>query len=579
MSNVSGTPNPFIFGSRPQYLILFVLLSFTVDIYDGDCEPVIYHGRTLTSKVPVREVCEAIMKYGFVTSPYPIIISAEVHCGLTQQDMLANIMRNAFGDALVSAPVDGRPKIDVLPSPEDLKRRVLLKAKNLYVSESEPLQTNEFTVGTESSETTSSDPDMLSEVKSELKSELKKVKTKVLERVGNRRASFGISIQTPPPLSSRTSMNDEKDKKVKMSLELLALLVYTVGVKCRGLNKKETYAPEHVFSLSENTANKLLKESMMDLVKHNQEHVVRIYPKGVRINSTNYDPHRYWSAGAQLVSLNWQTCGKHLPHQAILVQLPTSQRGVDQGLMINDAMFRRNGRAGYVLKPQALREVQKDLLTHRTKHCLKVRVISAQQLPRPRDSQGREIVDKGVMDPYVEVSLLIPEWTHSPFLPPESDVKYTPPSGPQVGGATSARVVSNKTKVVRNNGFNPVWDESFSLPFDCVGNMKDLVFVKFAVKEGGQDSDEPLAQYVTPLGCLRQGTFPSRCKTDCLIFGLQVIDTSPSTTRNSPSSCSRPCLFVPKLSTKLDPPLFPPLSSISFVSCCVLKSPPVVFFL
>jgi len=252
------------------------------------------------------------MKYGFVTSPYPIIISAEVHCGLTQQDMLANIMRNAFGDALVSAPVDGRPKIDVLPSPEDLKRRVLLKAKNLYVSESEPLQANEFTVGTESSETTSSDPDMLSDVKSELKSELKKVKTKVLERVGHRRASFGISIQTPPPLSSRTSMNDEKDKKVKMSLELLALLVYTVGVKCRGLNKKETYAPEHVFSLSENTANKLLKESMMDLVKHNQEHVVRIYPKGVRINSTNYDPHRYWSAGAQLVSLNWQTCGKHL---------------------------------------------------------------------------------------------------------------------------------------------------------------------------------------------------------------------------------------------------------------------------
>lgn len=307
-----NTESVYFWFPTPVSDPFFVLLSFAVDIYDGDCEPVIYHGRTLTSKVPVREVCEAIMKYGFVTSPYPIIISAEVHCGLTQQDMLANIMRNAFGGALVSAPVDGRPKIDVLPSPEDLKRRVLLKAKNLYVSESEPLQANEFTVGTESSETTSSDPDMLSDVKSELKSELKKVKTKVLGRVGNRRASFGISIQTPPPLSSKTSTNDEKDKKVKMSLQLLALLVYTVGVKCRGLNKKETYAPEHVFSLSENTANKLLKESMMDLVKHNQEHVVRIYPKGVRINSTNYDPHRYWSAGAQLVSLNWQTCGKHL---------------------------------------------------------------------------------------------------------------------------------------------------------------------------------------------------------------------------------------------------------------------------
>lgn len=238
------------------------------------------------------------MKYGFVTSPYPIIISAEVHCGLTQQDMLANIMKTVFGDALVSAPVDGRPKIDVLPSPEELKGRVLLKAKNLYVSESEPLHHKDVTVDIESSETTTSDQDMLSDVKSELK----KVGKKVLGR-RNR--------PVPPQLASRSSTNsEEKDKKkVKMSFELLALLVYTVGVKCRGLNKKETYAPEHVFSLSENTANKLLKDSMMDLIKHNQDHVVRIYPKGVRISSTNYDPHRYWSAGAQLVSLNWQTCG------------------------------------------------------------------------------------------------------------------------------------------------------------------------------------------------------------------------------------------------------------------------------
>lgn len=277
----------------------------------------IYHGRTLTSKVPVREVCEAIMKYGFVTSPYPIIISAEVHCGLTQQDMLANIMKSVFGDALVSAPVDNRPKIDVLPSPEDLKHRVLLKAKNLYVSESEPSDVKD---DAESSETPSSDTDMLSDVKSELK----KVGHKVLGRVGHRRTSLSKPAHSPPQLGSRVpTMNSEDGgkKKLKMSFELLALLVYTVGVKCRGLNKKETYAPEHVFSLSENTANKLLKDNMMDLIKHNQDHVVRIYPKGVRISSTNYDPHRYWSAGAQLVSLNWQTCGIGLSPSSALVSV------------------------------------------------------------------------------------------------------------------------------------------------------------------------------------------------------------------------------------------------------------------
>ena len=67
---------------------------------------------------------------------------------------------------------------------------------------------------------------------------------------------------------------------------------------------------EHIFSLSENTANKLLKQGMMDLIKHNKTHLVRTYPKGLRIGSTNYEPHRYWSAGCQLVSLNWQTFGR-----------------------------------------------------------------------------------------------------------------------------------------------------------------------------------------------------------------------------------------------------------------------------
>ena len=97
-----------------------------------------------------------------------------------------------------------------------------------------------------------------------------------------------------------------------MSMELVSLLVYTVGVKCRGLNKKEEYAPEHMFSLSENTANRFLKQAMFDLIKHNRTHLVRTYPKGTRIGSTNYEPHRFWSAGCQLVALNWQTFGEPL---------------------------------------------------------------------------------------------------------------------------------------------------------------------------------------------------------------------------------------------------------------------------
>ena len=100
---------------------------FAVDIFDGEIEPVIYHGKTLTTRIPLRDICATIARYAFVTSPYPIIIYAEVHCCVAQQVLIASIMSDVFGDALVKAPVDGRPKIDVLPSPEDLKGKVLLK--------------------------------------------------------------------------------------------------------------------------------------------------------------------------------------------------------------------------------------------------------------------------------------------------------------------------------------------------------------------------------------------------------------------------------------------------------------------
>lgn len=108
------------------------------------------------------------------------------------------------------------------------------------------------------------------------------------------------------------SKAEKKEKKKKMSFRLAALLVYTVGVKCHGINSEVEYAPEHIFSLSENAANRLLKASMQDLVKHNHTHLVRIYPKGTRVNSTNFEPHRYWAAGCQVVAINWQTFGGSL---------------------------------------------------------------------------------------------------------------------------------------------------------------------------------------------------------------------------------------------------------------------------
>jgi Phosphatidylinositol-specific phospholipase C, X domain len=108
---------------------------FSVDIYDGDSTvgPLVFHGGTLTSSVPVRDICAAIARYAFVASPFPVLISAEIHCSVEQQDMMVQIMDEVFGDMLVRAPVEGRERIERLPSPEKLKGKVLLKVRFSFV--------------------------------------------------------------------------------------------------------------------------------------------------------------------------------------------------------------------------------------------------------------------------------------------------------------------------------------------------------------------------------------------------------------------------------------------------------------
>lgn len=108
-------------------------MSASVDIYDGDDEPIVYHGKTLTGSVSVRAVCVAIASYAFMASPYPIIISAEMHCGPEQQLKLVDILKEVFADQLVTAglnKVQGPVKEvepEELPSPEQLKYRILFK--------------------------------------------------------------------------------------------------------------------------------------------------------------------------------------------------------------------------------------------------------------------------------------------------------------------------------------------------------------------------------------------------------------------------------------------------------------------
>lgn len=219
-----------------------------------------------------------------------------------------------------------------------------------------------------------------------------------------------------------------------MSQSLASLLVYTVGVKLRGFNKKETYAPTHVISVGENRLTKMLKDegARQDFISHNRGHLTRAYPKGSRVSSSNFVPHHMWAAGVQLVALNWQTFGM----LALLCLYPLLQLidpfSTDVGMELNSAMFSRAGRSGYILKPDLLRkkglEKDKVAMLRSEKYKIEVevslnlsctlrwsplmqyldleQVISAQQLPRPRGSSSDG--DPMSVDPFVEVSLYVP---------------------------------------------------------------------------------------------------------------------------------------------------------------------------
>ncbi|XP_042623124.1 1-phosphatidylinositol 4,5-bisphosphate phosphodiesterase epsilon-1-like isoform X4 [Cyprinus carpio] len=108
--------------------------SVELDCWDGDDGmPVIYHGHTLTTKIPFKDVVEAINRSAFVNSEMPLILSIENHCSLPQQRKMAEIFKTVFGEKLVTKFLFESDFADepLLPSPLQLRGKILLKNKKL----------------------------------------------------------------------------------------------------------------------------------------------------------------------------------------------------------------------------------------------------------------------------------------------------------------------------------------------------------------------------------------------------------------------------------------------------------------
>jgi hypothetical protein len=92
--------------------------------------------------------------------------------------------------------------------------------------------------------------------------------------------------------------------------------------------------PEHVFSISENALLGMTETHASSIFSHNKGFLMRVYPFGLRVSSSNLDPSIFWRKGVQMVALNWQKW--------------------DRGMMLNEGMFAET--AGWVLKPSYYRQ-------------------------------------------------------------------------------------------------------------------------------------------------------------------------------------------------------------------------------
>lgn len=476
-----------------------------IDCWDGaDGRPIVSHGRTMTTSVLFADCITVINRYAFISSDFPLILSLEVHCNPEQQLAMVKIMKDTFKEQMVLEPL--MTNYFILPSPEELKGRILVKVKTCDETLNDPRIDTTSTVGTHGRKRSSSSPFVRPTPPPEsLNGPLPSLSSPptfasgAVDGIGplisqDRRSltATSMSSATEDSDGGLISIHSEKKKKrrqkSKITKPLSDLGVYTRGYKWHSFTSPESRKYNHVYSFAERSFESICQthDHKVALEAHNRKYLTRVYPSGFRLRSSNFDPNKFWRRGVQMAALNWQT--------------------YDIGMQMNQAMFAAGtDRTGYILKPESLRLPAPDNenLKRKTERRLvrfSVDVISAQQLPRPRT-----IGPEDSINPYVEIEIFSADDRGQSLAFGEGGMDASARSGMSGIGYPHRR----RTKIEQSNGYSPVFNDRFKLSLET--KYPDLVFVRWTVwssldgRSAGNNNSVQLATFTAKLTSLSQG--------------------------------------------------------------------------
>ncbi|KAL7108841.1 hypothetical protein ACP275_06G138500 [Erythranthe tilingii] len=399
----------------------------------------VLHGRTLTTPVELLKCLRSIKEHAFTASEYPVVITLEDHLTPDLQAKTAEMINQTFGDMLFSP---GSECLSEFPSPESLKKRVIISTKppkEYLKAKDVKIQKTDSKKGTDSA----AEP-WGKEVKSfkGFKANLDEDKDDDLDGEAD-----------------EDEEDEEEDLKSQQNTapEYRRLIAIHAGKGKGGMADWLRVDPDKVrrLSLSEPELEKAVITYAKDIVRFTQKNLLRVYPKGIRFDSSNYNPLIGWMHGAQMVAFNMQ--------------------GYGRSLWLMHGMFRANGGCGYVKKPDFLLK------------------------------GGGEVFDPRATLPVkttLRVTVYMGEGWYYDFRHTHFDTYSPPDFYARVGIAgVPADVVMKKTKTLEDNWI-PTWDEVFEFPL----TVPELALLRIEVHEYDMsEKDDFAGQISLPISELREG--------------------------------------------------------------------------